>query len=163
MGLGREDGISELLHSQSMSLKSFLIGLLPLCLAPIYRRERRFFEICMPSMRLRNDGSNVGPTSLLQMLINNNNYYYNNNRDEERGGRTLLWIGVMGKGKRAIERIERSKNCVKQVQSPPGSSSSPVARCSDGPRPKGRSNERVQVPGRSRKKQAQGSPSAYSP
>ena len=38
------------------------------CLAPIYRRERRFFEICMPDVRLRN-GSNVGPTSLLQMLI----------------------------------------------------------------------------------------------
>jgi len=40
-----------------------------LCLAPIYRRERRFFEICMPGERLRNSGSNVGPTSLLQMLI----------------------------------------------------------------------------------------------
>ena len=40
-----------------------------MCLAPIYRRERRFFEICMPGMRLRNNGSNVGPTSLLQMLI----------------------------------------------------------------------------------------------
>ena len=39
------------------------------CLAPIYRRERRFFEISMPGMRLRNNGSNVGPTSLLQMLI----------------------------------------------------------------------------------------------
>jgi len=39
------------------------------CLAPIYRRERRFFEICMPGVRLRNSGSNVGPTSLLQMLI----------------------------------------------------------------------------------------------
>ena len=38
-------------------------------LAPIYRRERRFFEICMPGVRLRNNGSNVGPTSLLQMLI----------------------------------------------------------------------------------------------
>jgi len=39
------------------------------CLAPIYRRKRRFFEICMPGVRLRNNGSNVGPTSLLQMLI----------------------------------------------------------------------------------------------
>ena len=38
-------------------------------LTPIYRRERRFFEICMPGVRLRNNGSNVGPTSLLQMLI----------------------------------------------------------------------------------------------
>ena len=39
------------------------------CLTPIYRRERRFFEICIPSMRLRNNGSNVGLTSLLQILI----------------------------------------------------------------------------------------------
>ena len=34
-----------------------------------------------------------------------------NKGDEERGGRTLLQIGVMGKGRRAIEG---SKNCVKQ-------------------------------------------------
>ena len=40
----------------------------PPCLAPIYRRERRFFEIRMPGVRLRNNGSNVGPTSLLQIL-----------------------------------------------------------------------------------------------
>jgi len=39
------------------------------CLTPIYRREGRFFEICMPGVRLINNGSNVGPTSLLQMLI----------------------------------------------------------------------------------------------
>ena len=40
-----------------------------------------------------------------------------NKGDEERGGRTLLRIGVMGvmgKGRRAIEKIERGKNCVKQ-------------------------------------------------
>ena len=37
-----------------------------------------------------------------------------NKVDEERGGWTLLWIRVMGKGRRAIEKIERSKNCVKQ-------------------------------------------------
>ena len=37
-----------------------------------------------------------------------------NKRDGERGGRTLLRIGVMGKGKRAIEKIERGKNCVKR-------------------------------------------------
>ena len=36
-----------------------------------------------------------------------------NKRDGERGGRTLLRIGVMGKGRRAIEKIERGKNCVK--------------------------------------------------
>jgi len=47
----------------------FKILLISNCLAPIYRRERRFFEICMPGVRLRNNGSNVGPTSLLQMLI----------------------------------------------------------------------------------------------
>ena len=37
-----------------------------------------------------------------------------NKGDEERGGRTLLRIGVMGKGRRAIEKIERGKNCVKR-------------------------------------------------
>ena len=30
-----------------------------------------------------------------------------NKADEERGGRTLLQIGVMGKGRKAIEKIER--------------------------------------------------------
>ena len=39
------------------------------CLAPIYRRERRFFDVCIPGVKLRNKGSNIGPTSLLQMLI----------------------------------------------------------------------------------------------
>jgi len=39
------------------------------CLTPIYRRERRFFDICIPGVRLRNNGSNVGPTSLLQILV----------------------------------------------------------------------------------------------
>ena len=37
-------------------------------LSPICRRERRFFDICIPNVRLRNNGSNVGPTSLLQIL-----------------------------------------------------------------------------------------------
>ena len=36
-----------------------------------------------------------------------------NKADEERGGRTLLRIGVMGKGRRVIEKTGRSKNCVK--------------------------------------------------
>ena len=39
------------------------------CLTPTYRRERKFFDICIPGMRLRNNSSNVGPTSLLQILI----------------------------------------------------------------------------------------------
>ena len=39
------------------------------CLAPIYRRERTFFEICIPGVRLRNNGPDVGPTGLLQVLI----------------------------------------------------------------------------------------------
>ena len=39
------------------------------CLTPIYRRERRLFDICIPSMRLRNNSSNVGLTSLLQILV----------------------------------------------------------------------------------------------
>jgi len=37
-----------------------------------------------------------------------------NKGDEERRGRTLLRIGVMGKGRRAIKMIERSKNCVQR-------------------------------------------------
>ena len=39
------------------------------CLTAIYRRERRFFEICILGVRLRNNGPDVGPTSLLQILI----------------------------------------------------------------------------------------------
>ena len=50
-------------------LKLFCAFALQSCLAPIYKRETRFFEICKPGVRLRNNGSNVGPTSLLQMLI----------------------------------------------------------------------------------------------
>ena len=52
-----------------LHLPKLELSVLEKCLAPICRRERRFFEICMPGMRLRNNGSNVGPTSLLQMLI----------------------------------------------------------------------------------------------
>lgn len=33
-----------------------------------------------------------------------------NKGDEERGGRTLLWTGVMGKGRKAIEKIENRSN-----------------------------------------------------
>jgi len=40
-----------------------------LCVSPIYRRERRFFEICIPGVRLRNNGPDVAPTNLLQILI----------------------------------------------------------------------------------------------
>ena len=36
---------------------------------PIYRRERRFFDICILDVRLRNNGSNVGPITLLQILV----------------------------------------------------------------------------------------------
>ena len=35
----------------------------------IYRRERSFFDICIPGVRLRSNGSNAGPTSFLQILI----------------------------------------------------------------------------------------------
>ena len=61
------------------------------CLAPTYRRERRFFDICIPGVRLRNSGSNVGLSSLLQILIRK-----------------------MGKGRQVIEKMDRGKNCVKQ-------------------------------------------------
>jgi len=39
------------------------------CLAPIYRRERRFSEIFIPGVKLRNNSPDVSPTSLLQILI----------------------------------------------------------------------------------------------
>ena len=66
------------------------------CRTPIYGRERRFFDICIPGVRLRSSSSNVGLTSLLQTLIRK-----------------------MGKGRWAIEKIEKGKNCVKQGESPP--------------------------------------------
>ena len=44
------------------------LGYVKVCLTPIYQRERRFFDVCIPGMRLSNNGSNVGPTSLLQNL-----------------------------------------------------------------------------------------------
>ena len=43
--------------------------MLTVCLTPIYWRERRFFDMCIPNLRLRNNGSNVGPTSLLHILV----------------------------------------------------------------------------------------------
>ena len=40
------------------------------CPAPIYRREKRFFLIYVyPTVRLRHNGPNVSPTSLLQILV----------------------------------------------------------------------------------------------
>ena len=39
------------------------------CLTTIYRRERKFFDKCIPGVRLRNNSSDVGPTSLLQILV----------------------------------------------------------------------------------------------
>ena len=39
------------------------------CLAPIYRRERTFFDICIPGMRLRNNSPDVGLTCLLRFVI----------------------------------------------------------------------------------------------
>jgi len=35
-----------------------------------YQSERRFIDIYIHDVRLRNSDSNVGPTSLLQILIN---------------------------------------------------------------------------------------------
>jgi len=40
-----------------------------MCLPPIYRRERRFIDIFLPNLRLRNNGSNISLTSLLQILV----------------------------------------------------------------------------------------------
>lgn len=39
------------------------------CLAPIRRRERRFLDICVLNMRLRNNVSNAGRTCLFQILV----------------------------------------------------------------------------------------------
>jgi len=38
-------------------------------LTSVYRKVRRFFDMCIPNVRLRNNGSNVGLKSLLQILI----------------------------------------------------------------------------------------------
>jgi len=43
--------------------------ILPLYLIPIYKRERRFFDICIPGVRLRDNVPDVGLTGLLQILI----------------------------------------------------------------------------------------------
>ena len=71
------------------------------CLAPIYRRERRFLDICIRHMRLRNNGSNVGPP-----------VYYKSQSFRE-----------MGKGRMVIEKIgNRSKESLQEArgrQSPP--------------------------------------------
>ena len=72
------------------------------CLTPIYRRERMFFDICIPGVRLRNNIPDVGPTSLLQRI---------NKGDGEGKNRQFR---VMWKGRRTIEKIEGGKNCVKR-------------------------------------------------
>ena len=69
---------------------------------------------------------------------------------------------MIEKGRRAIEKIERSKNCMKWGKSPPGSGSSTVAQHSNSPGQKCRGraaaawpvlgSKKVQVPSRSRKK-----------
>ena len=69
---------------------------------------------------------------------------------------------MMGKGWRAIEKIERGKNCIKWGKSPPESSSGPIAQRSNGPGQKYRGrataawlvlgSKKVQVLSRSRKK-----------
>ena len=61
------------MHQPCRSSRGICTGLSEIlggpCLAPNYRREKRFFDICIPGVRLQNNGSNVGPTSLLQILI----------------------------------------------------------------------------------------------
>ena len=62
-------GIYSAMSSASISVPGKTKSIPTSCLAPIYRREKRFFDVCIPGLRLRNNGSNVGLTSLLQMLI----------------------------------------------------------------------------------------------
>ena len=71
-----------------------------MCLTPVYRKERRFSdmytwrEIKRQRFKCWSD----------QFITNVNK------GDEERGGRTVLQMGVMGKGRKAIENTEnRSK------------------------------------------------------
>ena len=75
-----------------------------MCLAPIYRRERRFFEICIPSMRLRNNGPDVGPTSLLQILI----------REMRKGRTDTIMDWDDGEGK-VSDRKDRKKQELRKV------------------------------------------------
>ena len=55
----------QLLSAKLQYTKNFLAYS---CLAPIYRRERRFLIYVIPDMRFRSNSSNVDPTSLLQIL-----------------------------------------------------------------------------------------------
>ena len=86
------------------------------CLAPIYSRERRFFDTSMPNVRLRNNSSNVGPTSLLQILIREmvegrtdtitdwgDGEWKVSNR-KYRKLKQGVRIRVVGKGRRAVEK-----------------------------------------------------------
>ena len=61
-------------------------------------RERRFSDICIPGMRLRNNGSNVGLTSLLQILI----------REMGKGRTDTIMDWGDGEGK-ASDRKDRKK------------------------------------------------------
>ena len=60
-----ESGLITVDHKKIPWSKTALEG----CLAPVYRREKRFSDICIPCVRLTNNGLNVGLTSLLQTLI----------------------------------------------------------------------------------------------
>jgi len=55
-------------------------------------------------MRLTNNGPDVGPNSLLKIL----------KREMGKGRMDTIRIGVMEKGRRAIEKIGRSRNCIKR-------------------------------------------------
>lgn len=104
-----------------------------------------------PRREIEKQRSGCWPDSLLPIL----------KREVGKGGQRPLRTGVVGKGRRAIEKRERGKNCVKRTLSPPGLGRGPFARRSDGPGAK-RSGERSSaagggrregaVPGRARKK-----------
>lgn len=56
-------------RNKKAAMRAFCRAPTHVCLAPIDRTERRFFDISIPAVRLRNNSSNVGPTSLLPILI----------------------------------------------------------------------------------------------
>ena len=127
-----------------------------MCLPPIYRRERRFIDIFLPNLRLRNNGSNISLTSLLQILVVQG--------DGEGESGDCFELGWWGKGKWAVGKIGKKQELHKVRIVTTKIQQHPVARCSDGLRQKRRGRAAAtwlalgskQVPGRSSRFQVAG-------